>query len=281
MLRSISTEFYGDDSRWFVATVVNSTPPPQLQGRVRVRIHGIHSAYTGDVKESDLPWAQCVLPLNLGGSSAFGHVPQILPGSLVYGIFLDGKTSQIPMVLGYFNRKEFPTDVQIKASVDASLSAYRKDYSPELSLINDSLPDGNKARRRSQGVKFFIDNGYNVKHAAAIVGNLEIISTFNTYNPNNENEDRRGIAKWSILDGRWNSLVEFAGLTSSDWKLYSIQLQFVLYELRNTFQLANSKILQKESIPDIVQEFSKFYFKRNDVPDATSLAEQAYKEATR
>jgi len=281
MYRTLSSEYYGDNSRWFVATVINSTPPPQLQGRVRIRIHGVHSPYTGDVKESDLPWAQCLLPLNVGGTSAFGHVPQILPGSFVYGIFLDGNTSQTPLIMGYFNQKEFPTDVQVKASDDATLSAYRQDYSPELSLLNDFDAVGSINIRRSQCIKFFIENGYSVKHAASITGSLERVSSFETYDENNGSAERKGIGKWSIISGRFNSLVKFAGSTGNDWKPFSIQLQFTLYELRNAFQLANSKILQRDSIPEITESFVKYYLKRTDIEDPTSLSEQAYREAIR
>ena len=76
-------EYYGDDFRWFVATVINSTPPFGFEGRVRIRVHGIHNPSTGEIGESDLPWAQVMIPLTEGGSSGHGRGPQVLPGALV------------------------------------------------------------------------------------------------------------------------------------------------------------------------------------------------------
>jgi len=40
VLRPIQKEFYGDDYRWFFATVVNATPPSGLEGRVKVESMG-------------------------------------------------------------------------------------------------------------------------------------------------------------------------------------------------------------------------------------------------
>ena len=66
-----SSDFYGDDVRWFVGTVISINDPKKL-GRVRVRIHGLHPNNTEDVKESDLPWAQSLIPVTEGGSSGIG-----------------------------------------------------------------------------------------------------------------------------------------------------------------------------------------------------------------
>lgn len=41
------SEFYGDETRWFIGLVLDINDPIQL-GRVKVRIYGIH---TGDQSE--------------------------------------------------------------------------------------------------------------------------------------------------------------------------------------------------------------------------------------
>ena len=109
---SLPREYYGDDIRWFVATVVNATPPPGFEGRVRVRIYGVHNQYTGDISESDLPWAQVLIPNTEGGISGLGRIPQLTAGAFVFGMFLDGKSSQLPLIVGSFPRIELPTEVQ-------------------------------------------------------------------------------------------------------------------------------------------------------------------------
>lgn len=98
-MRTINTEFYGDDSRWFIG-VVKQIGDIRKLGRVRVRIFGIHNEDTNKVKESDLPWASVVVPVTQGGIAGSTMPDGIQVGAQVYGIFLDGKHSQSPLVLG-------------------------------------------------------------------------------------------------------------------------------------------------------------------------------------
>ena len=100
--------FYGDQIRWFLGKVINANDPDML-GRVQVRISGIHSNYQNDIPEYTLPWASVMNPGTEGGTSGIGKIPQILPGATVFGIFIDGKTSQVPLVLGSLNQVEKPT----------------------------------------------------------------------------------------------------------------------------------------------------------------------------
>ena len=51
MMRPILSEYYGDSTRWFIATVVNSVPEAGYEGRVKIRIHGLHSENTQDIPE--------------------------------------------------------------------------------------------------------------------------------------------------------------------------------------------------------------------------------------
>ena len=39
----IQSEFYGDNVRWFIATVIDASPPFGFEGRVKIRVHGLHS----------------------------------------------------------------------------------------------------------------------------------------------------------------------------------------------------------------------------------------------
>ena len=90
---------YGDNYRWWVGTVTNNLDPLET-GRVQVRIFGVHSDKEEEVSSYDLPWAQCIVPTTEGGTSGIGRMPQLLPGAQVTGFFLDGASSQIPIVIG-------------------------------------------------------------------------------------------------------------------------------------------------------------------------------------
>ena len=98
-MRAINTEFYGDDCRWFIG-VVKQTGDSRGLGRVRVRIFGIHNEDTTKVKESDLPWASVIVPVTQGGVPGSTQPNGIQVGAQVFGIFLDGKASQSPLILG-------------------------------------------------------------------------------------------------------------------------------------------------------------------------------------
>jgi len=294
MLDAINSEYYGDDVRWFIATVINSSAPPGYEGRVRIRIHGVHNPYTGEIKESDLPWAQVLIPTTEGGVSGHGRIPQLMAGALVYGIFMDGKLSQLPLVIGSFAKQEFPTDVQAKSSRDKEFSVFKTNYNQERkqnfvydSLQNDADRIGDVAQRRSQAMKFFIDNGYTLQQSAGIVGGLEQVSKFVLYGEGEDQLETIGIANWKTSSPRWKTLVKFSGQfqPKNTWKTFSIQLQFVLYELRTTQQIANNKLLRTTRIrgkDGSAQVFQNYYLKlpKNFAPNYT-FAQRALDEVSR
>ncbi len=88
-------EFYGDQTRWFLGEVVDVNDPKQL-GRVKVKVHGVYD----EIEDGDLPWAQIVVPVTTGIHEGKGQNLGILVGTQVFGMFLDGKNSQLPMVIG-------------------------------------------------------------------------------------------------------------------------------------------------------------------------------------
>lgn len=118
MIKAIQENFYGDNTRWFIGVVVNHTPPIGLEGRVQIRINGIHSPSTDDVPQRDLPWAQVTLPATEEGTSGLGKIPKIMTGAQVFGIFVDGVASQVPLVLGSIPKIENETPIQIRKGID-------------------------------------------------------------------------------------------------------------------------------------------------------------------
>ena len=77
MMGPIPTEYYGDNTRWFIGRVIDAVPPAGLEGRIQIRIYGIHSDNVNDVPQRDLPWAQVMNPSNSYGVSGFGVMPHI------------------------------------------------------------------------------------------------------------------------------------------------------------------------------------------------------------
>ena len=92
-------DFYGDQTRWFVGTVVNINDPLEL-GRVKIRIYGVHSDNKVDIPDIDLPWAQVITPITEGGVRGLGGILGVKQDAQVFGLFLDGPNSQMPLILG-------------------------------------------------------------------------------------------------------------------------------------------------------------------------------------
>lgn len=93
-------DYYGDQTRWFLGEVVNVADDPLKIGRVKVKVFGVYDK----IKDEDLPWAQIVVPVTMGvtnnGVQGLGQYLGILVGTQVFGIFLDGPSSQLPLVVG-------------------------------------------------------------------------------------------------------------------------------------------------------------------------------------
>lgn len=89
-------DYYGDQTRWFLGEVVNIKDDPLKIGRARVRIFGVYD----EIDEEDLPWAQIVVPVTHAVNEKLGQVTGLLVGTQVFGIFLDGQSSQLPLIVG-------------------------------------------------------------------------------------------------------------------------------------------------------------------------------------
>lgn len=283
ILRPIQKAFYGDDSRWFLGTVINSNPPAGLEGRVKIRIHGVHNPNTDQIPERDLPWAQVLIPSTEGGSSGIGKAPQLLTGAFVFGMFLDGVSSQTPLILGSLPHVELPTDVQ-KGRVVSEDNKFKYEQKRLQNVVAEPLKqdleinDYRILLRRQQAMKFFIDNGFSVVHSAAITGALEGASVFLTYDETNE--EKVGIAQWRYNSNRFRELVSFAQnfQPNDDWQRFSIQLQFVLFELNNRFGIVQTKLLSTSTLKEASEIVNKYYLKSSN--RTYYLAKLAYNEVT-
>lgn len=250
-MRPINHEYYGDDVRWFVGTVIDNTPPYGLEGRVKIRIHGIHSDDVNDIPQRDLPWAQVMTPTDTYGVSGFGTSAQLLPGALVFGMFLDGITSQLPMVMGSMPRVEFPTSVQAQDRQDMATNPFAYEFTqlnqefknnteePTPIVETPSAPAGDVAR-------YFIDNGFNAKQAASITGVLDTISFLDPYNAGNG----VGLAGWSPFSPRLTRMYSYVGRLQPARipEDFEGQLMFVLHELKTGRSNAVAKMLRARDI---------------------------------
>ncbi len=272
-MRPILSEYYGDSTRWFIATVVNSTPPAGYEGRVKIRIHGLHSESTLDIPEDHLPWAQCVLPTTEGGVSGIGKMPRVLPSALVFGMFMDGTNSQTPIVLGSLPKTESPSEIQ-------KLTMAQKFNNNTLSASNLSIVDSKgvpgkfglqdvDSNRVEYTLQYFLNLGYTYVQSLGIAENLSqkgMISgtrgesLFSSF----------GIAEWN--GERLKNLKAF----SNRYELFTTQLDFIAFELNGTQRSANIRLLQTEKFKGekgSLKVFAKYYLKM-DIANLTKLESQ-------
>ena len=84
----------------FVGVVENRKDPLSL-GRVQVRIFGLHTEDKTAIPTEDLPFAQVVMPVTSASISGMGRSPTgIVEGSWVFGVLIDEREFQTPVVLG-------------------------------------------------------------------------------------------------------------------------------------------------------------------------------------
>lgn len=260
----ILSEFYGDNTRWFIATVVDASPPYGFEGRVKIRVHGLHTESTRLIPQSDLPWAQCVVPTTEGGASGIGRMPQLQPSALVFGMFMDGVNSQTPIVLGSIPHVEFPTPVQL-GQTDEDIVADNKPeglwnkitdaFKPkETDIQNEEA--GNisttvKIARQNTAVKFFLNVGYTEKQAIGLTAGLSIASGMRT----GTNPQAKGLGAFS--DRRFADLKKFSNQSDN----FLTQLAFVAYELNGTQSSANIRLLQSDRLDNkgICHIVGKYY----------------------
>jgi hypothetical protein len=242
-------DFYGDKTlRWFIGRAVNNRDPA-MQGRIQIQIDGIHSPSQADIVPDQLPWAITMNPTTEGGTSGIGRFTRIQPGALVYGIFLDGITSQVPMIMGVLNQYENPTPSQpgleevghngtvVSSETLAAITsgAVNTNTGGQTTSSATSAPSASSSNNASLNAKrwacmnFFVkDNGLSLNQAAGIVGNLQQESSLDSAIVNSIGAS--GLAQW--LGSRKQQLFNFASLKGKAWQDFDLQLEFIMHELR-------------------------------------------------
>ena len=237
--------FYGDNNRWFVATVKGNDP--QHRGRYKIRIHGLHSI---SVEDKHLPYAETMLPTTEGGVSGIGKISQLQNGAFVFGIFLDGETSQAPLIFGSITHLETPSTIQrdqIAVSGNPRLLTDRDNNKraivdlqslPVVTIgedLRDQYADGNSSTstRRMIVMQQLISAGLSPVAAAGVTGNIESESTFNpTANNSSSIENSWGLAQWNDGAGRLQPLKNYATAKNADWQDFFIQLEFLIVDMQ-------------------------------------------------
>lgn len=97
----MSTMNIGEEGFWWFIGIVEDRDDPLGMGRVRVRIHNIHSTKKTISPTENLPWATPMMPITSASSGGVGSSPTgIAVGTTVLGFFMDGRSAQNPVIMG-------------------------------------------------------------------------------------------------------------------------------------------------------------------------------------
>ena len=279
MFGMFNSQYYGDVTRWFIGIVEQvGGDVPQL-GRVRVRIHGIHGP-ANELPLADLPYASVMLPATEGGVSGIGRSTGLIQGATVFGIFMDGTNSQLPLVLGSIPKMETPSATQLAGMrTGIPYQSSGVPYGNTNPTMNDSLvgiPPGvtyNQNSDEKQNVQiawdYFMSTGnYSKDQVAAMIGNFLTESRMGpstlseVIKDDGTRENSIGIAQWYYYGpegGRQTALKNFAAQKGKNWDDLYVQLAFVDYELATVSYLGGAKFKRTTNVLDATLAFMRDY----------------------
>ena len=236
--------FYGDTMRWFIGVVEETGSDKPRLGRVKVRIHGVHGD-ASEISTADLPHAQVLVPTTEEGVSGFGANPNLMVGAQVFGMFLDGSTSQLPLVLGSIPKVEVPSREQVDNIISNPITG---------ALIQNTSQGIGAAYFPTVGSTVGISNleitwnnfsayGFPPVAVAAMLGNFWVESggdTFGDLDPraHNTHSGARGLAQWE--DTRLVALEQFAIDNSHHGGFLTLrcQIEWIMVELAGEYKSA-------------------------------------------
>jgi hypothetical protein len=269
----LESEYYGDQVRWFIGTVVDVNDPLKLD-RVKVRVYGIHTSNTIDIPNQDLPWASVLIPVTEGGTSGIGANSQIKNRAQVFGIFLDGKDSQCPLVMGSIPKVETKRN-------DVNEAPSAKNEYDGSSIVPDSTPQGVKPgvpsvsegnlrgqNNAEKAYNFFLSKeggSFTAAQSAGIIGNL-IAESGKNLNPTIvsgfKDEGSFGIAQWNPSKAagfRLQELKRFCKDSNLNFRTLYAQLKFIVYELGKYPYLGLGKLRKAQTPEEASRIFERYY----------------------
>ena len=282
LLGAPSMSFYGDIQRWWVGTVEEGSgqSDPEMLGRCRVRIDGIHGS---DISLDDLPYAQTLLPSTSGGTSGNVETPQLLAGAKVMGFFLDGMTSQLPVVWGYLPHIGIPsiTQQEIAAKevrVINQTHSTRDIISTATNLQNPQLSTENITIAWNFFSGPLTNRQYKNHHIAAIIGNfMHESGADTTIDPTAisgiTNENSQGIAQWNpakAAGARLASLSNFAAERNRPHTDLLTQLAFTDHEL-HTIGYLRATFFETKTVEQATMQFMRYYLRPAAINKTTTF----------
>ena len=124
--------------------IVEDRNDPLKIGRVRVRIHALHTDDKQFISSADLPWSHVIMPATTAGLGGLGNTHSLVEGATVFGIFSDSLQQQF-VVLGVSQGisqqgyRETITNELLDRDVDKGFNDPRRKTQADYANTNDGL----------------------------------------------------------------------------------------------------------------------------------------------
>ena len=259
MVKALYSDYAPADSIFFVGKVINNTDPLKL-GRVQIRVMGVHTENLSDIPTADLPWAQ-ILTTD-GGTSGVGQFIPYQPGAFVVGVFLDGRSAQVPLIIGSTPTIQEPTPTQ-RTDPKAPNYPDRIQRAARLERVSSPVDDIDSNITGSTNAEkifnFFTANGFTPEQTCGFIGNFSIESNLDPTipNPNDKGKLAFGLAQWR--GDRLEGLEYYAKEIGSSKDELETQLQWTIHELRNKERSAGAKIRNARTVTEATTIICRFY----------------------
>jgi len=130
-------------TNWYYGIVEDRNDPLRV-GRVRVRVHGVHTDNKQFISTPDLPWSQVIMPSSSASLSGFGHSHGLVEGTSVFGMYRDDDMQDFIVfgsIMGISQKgyKETPSGEIVNRSVDAGFNDPRRATASEYDGTLDGL----------------------------------------------------------------------------------------------------------------------------------------------
>ena len=135
--------------------IVEDRNDPLKVGRVRVRVHGVHTDDKSKIASPDLPWSHVIMPATTAGLGGFGIQHSLVEGTTVFGFFRDEDMQDFVVMgvqqgISQQGYKETITDELILRDIDKGFNDPRRKTEADYSGTNDGLnPPSSPARPNS------------------------------------------------------------------------------------------------------------------------------------
>ena len=132
--------------------IVEDRNDPLKIGRVRVRVHGVHTDNKSLIASPDLPWSHVIMPVTNAGLGGFGIQHSLVEGTTVFGFWRDEDMQDFVVMgvqqgISQQGYKETITDELLLRDIEKGFNDPRRKTESDYDGTNDGLNPPSASQR--------------------------------------------------------------------------------------------------------------------------------------